>query len=455
LVDLAPPDDLPVTAVAHAQTFAAAHASVTALLQLHQHHHAGLGSELRPQLEQLEQLQVKLKQHLVQIAVFGRVSRGKSAVLNALYGEKVFQTGPLNGVTQWPRSIRLPLQAWAAQPPENLEPIQSEPIQIELVDTPGLDEVAGAIRGQMAQTVAQEADLILCITAGLLTPTELQALSELAALHKPIILVLNKQDLYPELQPEQIHAQFTDPNLARLITPAEMVMTSAAPAPVQVRQQWPDGRSLTAWENVPPNVQALQQKLVQILQAEASLISATQALSKAQQVEQMIVEHIFQHHQPQAEQLIWRYSAGKALGILICRWLGLDLLLGLLADLLLVRGLSKAYGFPMTNLIAQQLWPTLLRSVGILLCSNLADGWITSGLTGLEAMQVNPLTKIIPALIPMIAAGYGSYQVASRAQAGLRQGGISGPQGTQTTLQAIRQHFRPSMLAARLNSTIV
>jgi uncharacterized protein len=449
LVDLAPPDR-PVTAVAHAQTFAAAHASITALLHLHQHYHAGLSSELRPQLEQLEQLQTKLKQNLVQIAAFGLVSRGKSAVLNALYGEKVFQTGPLNGVTQWPRSIRLPLRAWAAQPQENLEPIQ-----LELVDTPGLDEVAGAARGQMAQAVGQEADLILFVTAGPLTPTELQALSELAALHKPIILVLNKQDLYPELQPEQIHAQFTDPNLAHLITPAEMVMTTAAPAPVQVRQQWPDGRSLTTWETIPANVQVLQQKLVQILQAEASLISTTQALTKAQQLEQFMVEQIFQHHQPQAEQLIWQYSAGKALGVLIGRWLGLDLLLGLLADLLLVRGLSKAYGFPMTNLIAQQLWPTMLRSMGFLLCSNLLTGWLSDGLTGLESMEFSTLGNIIPALVPMIAAGYGAYQVANRAQLGLRQGGIGGPQGTQTTLQAIRQQLRPSMLAARLTSTMV
>jgi uncharacterized protein len=449
LVDLAPPDR-PVTAVAHAQTFAAAQASITALLNLHQHHHAGLSSELRPQLEQLEQLQAKLKQNLVQIAAFGLVSRGKSAVLNALYGEKVFQMGPLNGVTQWPRSIRLPLKAWAEQPQENLETIQ-----IELVDTPGLDEVAGVARRQMAQTVAQEADLILFVTAGQLTPTELQALSELAALRKPIILVLNKHDLYPELQPEHIYAQFTDPNLARLITPAEMVMTTAAPAPVQVRQQWPDGRSLTAWETIPANVQALQQTLVQILQAEASLISTTQALNKAQQLEQFMVEQIFQHHQPQAERLIWQYSAGKALGVLIGRWLGLDLLLGLLADLLLVRGLSKAYGFPITNLIAQQLWPALLRSMGFLLCSNLLTGWVNGWLTGLESIEVNGLGKVIPALVPMIAAGYGAYQVAKRAQLGLRQGGIGGPQGTQTTLQAIRQQLRPSMLAARLNSTIV
>jgi uncharacterized protein len=199
----------------------------------------------------------------------------------------------------------------------------------------------------------------------------------------------------------------------------------------------------------------LQQKLVQILQAEASLISTTQALTKAQQLEQFMVEQIFQHHQPQAEQLIWQYSAGKALGVLIGRWLGLDLLLGLLADLLLVRGLSKAYGFPMTNLIAQQLWPTMLRSMGFLLCSNLLTGWLSDGLTGLESMEFSTLGNIIPALVPMIAAGYGAYQVANRAQLGLRQGGIGGPQGTQTTLQAIRQQLRPSMLAARLTSTMV
>jgi len=52
-------------------------------------------------LEVLTSTLNKLDQGVIRIAAFG-LGRGKSAVLNALLGQKILQTGPLNGVTQWP-----------------------------------------------------------------------------------------------------------------------------------------------------------------------------------------------------------------------------------------------------------------------------------------------------------------------------------------------------------------
>ena len=48
----------------------------------------------------------------------------------------------------------------------------------------------------MANQAAQRADLILFVTDSDLNETEHSALIALAAVHKPIILVLNKMDLY-------------------------------------------------------------------------------------------------------------------------------------------------------------------------------------------------------------------------------------------------------------------
>ncbi|WP_264322546.1 dynamin family protein, partial [Zarconia navalis] len=47
----------------------------------------------------------KLDGGVIRIAAFGLVSRGKSAVLNALLGQNLLETGPINGVTKWPRSV--------------------------------------------------------------------------------------------------------------------------------------------------------------------------------------------------------------------------------------------------------------------------------------------------------------------------------------------------------------
>ncbi|MBO9998084.1 MAG: dynamin family protein, partial [Cyanobacteria bacterium SID2] len=111
-----------------------------------------LQKSLREQQEVLQTNRLKLDRQLLRIAAFGAVSRGKSAVLNALLKQNVLPTGPLHGVTQWPRSI-----LWQVQTPQG----DALPLQVELIDTPGLDEVDGAARSQMAREIAQQADAIL------------------------------------------------------------------------------------------------------------------------------------------------------------------------------------------------------------------------------------------------------------------------------------------------------
>jgi GTPase SAR1 family protein len=95
-----------------------------------------LAGLVKPELELLTTTLNKLDHNVIRIAAFGLVSRGKSAVLNALLGQKILQTGPLNGVTQYPRSVR-----WNP----------GGKVQVELIDTPGLDEIEGEARAEMAR----------------------------------------------------------------------------------------------------------------------------------------------------------------------------------------------------------------------------------------------------------------------------------------------------------------
>jgi len=94
----------------------------------------------------------------------------KSAVLNALLGQKILQTGPLNGVTQWPRSVR-----WVAN--------EKGKVQVELIYA-RLDE-RGSGTSANGEDVARQADLILFVVAGDITRTEYQALCELRQAQKP------------------------------------------------------------------------------------------------------------------------------------------------------------------------------------------------------------------------------------------------------------------------------
>lgn len=170
---------------------------------------------LKPEFESLTSTLNKLDSNVIRIAAFGLVSRGKSAVLNALLGQKILQTGPLNGVTQWCRSVQ-----WLAE--------SNSKVQVELIDTPGLDEIDGEARSQMAEDVARQADLILFVVAGDITQTEYQALCKLRHYHKPLILVFNKIDLYPDTDRQAIYQNLRELGATRgEMLPDEIVTTAA------------------------------------------------------------------------------------------------------------------------------------------------------------------------------------------------------------------------------------
>jgi uncharacterized protein len=416
--------------------------SLEHLLDWHTRYHAPLQPELQPQLDQLASLVSKLKQGLIQIAAFGLVSRGKSTVLNALYGEKVFQTGPLNGVTQWPRSLRLD---WSAS--------DSGIRQLELTDTPGLDEVAGQDRADLAKAISEQADLILFITTGELTDTEKAALTELCNAQKPLLWVINKSDLHPDLDVQQVLQSLDQPQQQQLLTTDAIVTTAAAPLPVQVRLEWPDGRSTYRWETPPAQTEALQAKLTTLLQREGAHWAAVHALAQAESIEEAIAAHVMAQSETAADELIWKFVRAKALAVALNPIALLDLLGGSMADLMLIRALARFYGFPLTNYQAGKLLKTIWSSAGGLLLGQLLTGAAlgigkTASLfqEGLGGLSTVAGTLAMQAGI----AGYGAYTVGQAAQTYLKQGCSWGVLGPSQMIQTILSDLDPEMILYRL-----
>ena len=117
-----------------------------------------------------------------------------------------------------------------------------EGARLILVDTPGIDEVGGEVREALARDVARHADLILFVVSGDMQRVEIEALSRAPRSHqKPIILVFNQIDRYPEADRDQIHAKLKDERVKDLIRPEDIVMTAARPDPFKVKIQLPDG----------------------------------------------------------------------------------------------------------------------------------------------------------------------------------------------------------------------
>lgn len=412
--------------------------------------HPEMIATIHTQLENLTSQLNKLEQATIRIAVFGLVSRGKSAVLNALLGQKILQTGPLHGVTQWPRSIR-----WSIYP----EKADKNPVYIELIDTPGLDEIGGEIRSDMAKEITRQSDLILFVVAGDITRTESEALKELRQAQKPLILVFNKIDLYPDVDQQAIYENLQ--NLAKggenffsesvVNLPDEIVMIAAEPAPIQVRVEKPNGEINYEWETPPPYIEPLKQTLLKILNREGRSLLALNALVQGRDAEKILIEKTMNFYQEKAEDLIMKFATVKGIAIALNPIAILDIFGGMLTDLLLIRALAKLYNLPMTNYQATELWQKILWSSGGVLLGELVSGF----LLGFEKTSSIALGEGLPnyttaAMIQGGLGAYGSYVVGKATQVYLENGCTWGPLGQNYVIQNILNQVDKNSIIYRL-----
>jgi uncharacterized protein len=335
-------------------------------------------------------------------------------------------------------------------------------VQVELIDTPGLDEIAGEIRAQMARDVAQQADLILFVVSGDITRTEYQALLELRKSQKPLILVFNKVDLYPETDREAVYRNLQQLGAGNLLEkplqPDEIVMVAAEPAPLEVRVEYADGKVDYEWENLPPQVNELRQVILTILNREGRSLLALNALVQAREAEESIAQKTIEVRDATAEELIWQYAKYKALAVGLNPIAIIDVISGAIADLALIRSLSRLYGLPMTGYEAAKILQTILFSSGSLLLGELGTSLIF-GLGKSAAVVTGDsganITGFVGSAIAQSGiAGYGAYTVGKAAQVYLKKGCTWGQFGASTVIQEILAQVPKDTILFRLQQEL-
>jgi hypothetical protein len=439
---------------------------------------------LKADMERLAVTLNKLEHNVARVAVFGLVSRGKSAVLNALLGQKVLPTGPLNGVTLSPQAVVWSpygekAEGWGQraeggpvgvglQANPGVAQGDQNPLQIELIDTPGLDEIDGQTRAEMAQSIARQSDLILFVVSGDITRTEFQALCELRQSQKPLLLVFNKIDLYPEQSRQAIYQSLqrlasTTPDgklLQRSLSTKEIVLVAAEPAPMQVRVEQPDGRVMYEWEAPPPMIAELKAKILAVLQREGATLMALNALVQVQNAEARLASKIIEVHQTEAEALIWKFVRYKAIAIAVNPIAVLDLMGGAISDLAMIRALSELYGLPITGHEAGKLWRTILLSSGSLLLTEVGSGLVlglgkSAAAVAATGDTVSGLTAYAGTAIAQASfAGLGTYAVGRATQVYLENGCSWGAQGASTTIQDILKQLDTNTILYRIRQDL-
>lgn len=414
-------------------------------------------------LNSLSGLLDKLENTVVHIAVFGLVGRGKSSLLNALLGEEIFETGPTHGVTQAVEGAR-----WAVsrdtldEDAPDLLRVSLKGVgqsRIELIDTPGLDEVAGEERAALAQRIATQVDLILFVIAGDLTRVEYDALHALRQASKPILLVFNKVDQYPETDRQQIYETLCDQRLKDLISPEEIVMAAASPLVARATTQ-PNGQVTYQTVRGTPQVDALKLKILDILHREGKALVALNTLLYAESVSADIVERKRQICDRIADDTIWTAVMITAVAVAINPITMADLLSGAIIDVSLILTLSRIYGLPMTQTAAIQLFKQIAIGLGGITLSELVVTVGLSslkGLLGVSALATGGLSlaPYIPVAITQAAvAGLSTYGLGQIAKTYLTNGATWGPEGPKAVVRQILDSLDEASILSRIKAEL-
>lgn len=421
-------------------------------IDLREQEKIGLESNIAHLVSMLE----KMEQSVVQIAAFGMVGRGKSSVLNAILGQEIFVTGPLHGVT---RSVDA--ANWKLMQDEHYPEVQKLIIsgigntQIQLLDTPGIDEVDGETRELLAKEMAKQVDLILFIVAGDLTKVEYDALSQLREAGKPMILAFNKIDQYPEADRMAIYHKITDERVKQLLSPDEIVMVAASPLITEVIKE-KDGKIKSKKIRGKSQVDALKLKILEILHREGKSLVALNTMLYADEVNEQIVQRKLVIREEAANQLIQKAVITKAVAIALNPVTVIDLFSGAVIDVAMILALSHLYGMPMTQQGAISLLQKIGFSMGGISASEFLATLGLSSLKGLLSLSAIPTAGV--SMIPYVSvaitqagvAGVSCYAIAQVTKTYLANGASWGPDGPKAVVKSILDSLDETSILNRI-----
>jgi GTP-binding protein Era len=388
----------------------------------------GARAELADDFAQVQAMLDKLEHGHIHIAVLGRVSVGKSSLLNALIGERRFSTSALHGETKHSEMAHWDEQASGS---------------LFLIDTPGINEIDGDTRERMAHEVSQRSDLVLFVIDGDMTDSEYTALLGLAREHRPLLLVLNKADRYTAAQREELRNSL----LARLegiIVAENLVEVAADPPPRIYIEVDADGRETETERASPADVQALKERIWDILEAEGKTLAALNASLFAGDLSDKVGARVIAVRHQLGEKVVRNYSLFKGVAVAINPVPVADLASAVAVDVSMVAHLSEVYGMPMTRSQSG----TLIKTISGQLLLLMGATWVVHLLSSLLKAGSAGLSTVLTAGAQGAVAYYSTYVVGRAAEQYLAAGCSWGEGGPKTVIRNILQSIdRDSMLA--------
>ncbi|MBB5209439.1 GTP-binding protein [Chiayiivirga flava] len=378
---------------------------------------AAVRDSLAADYAQVESMLDKIEHGHIHLAVFGRVSVGKSALLNALLGQRAFDVGVLHGTTTQANLLR-----WQEAAADG----------VHLIDTPGINELSGEQREKLAFDVAGRSDLVLFVVDGDMTSVEVDALKTLSATQRPIVLALNKADRYTATQRAELRARLVE-HARGSVRPENIVEVMALPSAERVLQVQPDGSERELLRERPIDVAALQDRIFAILDAEGKTLAALNAAVFAGRLSDEACRRLTTLRRELAERVTRSYCLAKGVAVALNPIPVADLLAAAALDVALVMHLSRIYGLPLSRSEAGRLIATIAAQLAALMGAIWGVHLVASALKGASA----GLSTLVTAGAQGALAWYATLLIARAAERYLAQGKSWGELGPKRVVQDI------------------
>lgn len=372
--------------------------------------------ELAADFARIESMLARLERGELHVAVFGRVSAGKSSLANALLGHEAFAVGVLHGTT-----------TQAAQ--ATLDEAQHD--GLVLIDTPGINELDGEAREKLAFDVAEICDLVIFVCDGDLTREELDALKTLAATQRPLLLALNKADRYSAAERVDLldHLRQRTQGLLR----AQDVLAVAARPAAQRVVDAENNRGFSSEQATPPDVAALRERLLAIAAREGKTLSALNAGLYAGRLTDQVSARIAETRRAVASKLIRHYCIAKGVAVALNPIPVADLLAAAGLDAAMVVQLSRVYGLPLTRAESGRLVAVISAQLAALMGAIWGVQLVASALKGVSA----GLSTVVTAAAQGALGWYATVLIGRAAERYLIAGKSWGEQGAKRAVAEI------------------
>jgi hypothetical protein len=359
----------------------------------------------------------KLEHGHLHIAAFGRVSTGKSSLLNALIGQQRFTAGPLHGET-----LTSSIQAWT----------EIEAGGVYLIDTPGLDEAGGEDRELLAKEVANRADLVIFVLDSDITESERLSLQTLLQQGRPVLVALNKKDLYTETDLRALLGSIRA-KTAGMVDAGHVIAVSADPRPQPVIEIDEAGAETQSVRARSPDIQQLKLRLWEIFEAEGKTLAALNASLFAADLSDQVGRRILNARREIGERLVRTYCMGKGVAVAFNPVPVADLLAAAFIDVGMVVHLSKVYDLPLSRREAGSLVRVIVAEAAALMGTVWALHFVSSALK----VGTLGLSTVLTAGAQGAVAYYSTYVVGRVAGEYLAHGRSWGEGGPKQVVKQI------------------